>query len=203
MEKVKTVTEDEVILSFLKSEYDSRRFNKKLCKSLEETNNSSSLIVNGNINNENENDLRRKLIKHYRGYPGEDIFTNFPNNINWSYVKLSKEDINNLYYINYDYWNEISNNTSKPLEAVNNIKSGKEMNHPLKISTFIEGFSLITEKKFPPMILITCNNDKYLIIEGHSRATIYAFDPNYLEGTYAYVGNCSIDEMNKYDSRMV
>ena len=53
------------------------------------------------------------------------------------------------------------------------------------------------------MILITCNDEKYLIIEGHSRMTIYAFVPHKLEGTYAYVGYCSPEEMKKYDARML
>ena len=74
---------------------------------------------------------------------------------------------------------------------------------PLSTNSFIEGFKEINNKKFLPIILITCNCSKYLILEGHSRATIYAFDPNYLEGTYAYVGYCSKEEMNIYDKRMI
>ena len=202
MKKIREATEDEIILEFLKAEYESKRFNKKLINDLNNLNYSIDLIINGDINNKDENILRRKLIKYYRGYPNEDIFTNFPKDINWSFVELSESDINNLYYIDYDYWNEISNNTSKPLEAVKNIRKGIEIK-PLPINTFIEGFETIKTKKFLPIILITCNDKKYLIIEGHSRATIYAFDPKYLNNTYAYVGNCSIEEMNKYDKRMI
>ena len=33
--------------------------------------------------------------------------------------------------------------------------------------------------------------------------TIYGFNPSKLEGTYAYVGYCSPEEMKKYDSRML
>ena len=50
--------------------------------------------------------------------------------------------------------------------------------------------------------LITCNEEKYLIIEGHSRMTVYGFDPSKLNGTFAYVGYTSEEEMKKYDPRM-
>lgn len=33
--------------------------------------------------------------------------------------------------------------------------------------------------------------------------TIYAFIPNKLNGTYAYIGYCSEDEMKEYDIRML
>ena len=32
--------------------------------------------------------------------------------------------------------------------------------------------------------------------------TVYGFDPNKLEGTFAYVGYCTPEEMMKYDARM-
>ena len=33
--------------------------------------------------------------------------------------------------------------------------------------------------------------------------TIYGFDPSKLEGTFAYVGYCTSEEMKKYDARML
>ena len=33
--------------------------------------------------------------------------------------------------------------------------------------------------------------------------TIYAFDSSKLEGTYAYIGHCTEEEMKKYDIRML
>ena len=33
--------------------------------------------------------------------------------------------------------------------------------------------------------------------------TVYGFNPNKLDGTYAYVGYCSPEEMKKYDPRML
>ena len=52
-------------------------------------------------------------------------------------------------------------------------------------------------------MLITCNDEKYLIIEGHFRMTVYGFNSNKLNGTYAYVGYTTEEEMKKYDPRML
>lgn len=130
------------------------------------------------------------------------MFNNFPAIEKWELMQLSADDINNIYYINYDYWNELSNNTSSPIEAAKNINKGIEI-YDVSNKPFLEGMSYLKNGKFPPVILITCNDEKYLIIEGHSRMTIYGLDPSKLEGTYAYVGYCSIKDMEKYDSRMV
>ncbi len=55
MEKVRTSSEAEMVLEFLKGEIKSSRFNEDLNKVLEELNVDSSIIYNGDILNENEN----------------------------------------------------------------------------------------------------------------------------------------------------
>lgn len=161
-----------------------------------------NIITNGNINNNEENIQRLKIMELFRGYPTKELFNNFPKIKEWKYVMLSSNDIDNIYYINYDYWNLLSNNTSKPTEAVKNIKKGIEI-YDVSNKPFLDGIKYLENNTFPPIILITCNEKKYLIIEGHSRMTIYGFNPNKLNGTYAYIGYCTEEEMMKYDSRMI
>ena len=191
-----------MILEFLKGEYNSKRFNKKLYDIIKQLSFDESLITNGTITNEKENISRLEIMKKYRGYPDKDMFNNFPKIDKWTYVELEEKDINNIYYINYDYWNELSNNTSSPLEAVKTIKAGKEI-YDVSNKPFLDGVKCLKNNKFPPVILITCNDKKYLIIEGHSRMTIYGFNPSKLDGTYAYIGYCTPSEMKKYDARML
>ena len=200
MKRINKITEEEMILEFLKGEYNSNRFNDDLKNALIKLNLNSDIISNGDITNKKENLERLKIMKEYRGYPDEELFENFPTIYEWDYVKLSKEDIDKIYYIDYDYWNELSNNTSKPVEAAKTINEGREI---FKVSNqpFINGIKYVDN--FPPVILITCNDEKYLIIEGHSRMTVYGLNPDKLEGTYAYIGYCTEEEMKKYDIRML
>ena len=90
-------------------------------------------------------------------------------------------------------------NPDEPAKVINNgIEIYEVSNQP-----FLDGVEYNKTNKFPPVILITCNNEKYLIIEGHSRMTIYGFNPSKLNETYAYVGYTTDEEMRKYDQRML
>ena len=191
-----------MILEFLKGELNSKRFNEDLNNAINELGLDSSIILNGNIEDEQENNDRLKIMKKFRGYPDEELFERFPNIQEWKFLELNESDIDNIYYIDYDYWNELSNGTSKPVEAAKVIKSGKEI-YEVSNQPFLDGVEYNKTNKFPPVILITCNNEKYLIIEGHSRMTVYGFNSNKLNGTYAYVGYTTEEEMKKYDPRML
>ena len=202
MEIIRNTNESEMILEFLKGEINSNRFNNELIKVLEQLNLNKDIIINGDISNQEENNNRLKIMSLFRGYPDKELFENFPIIDKWKFMKLSSEDINHIYYIDYDYWNELSSNTSSPIEAAKNINNGVEV-YDVSNKPFLNGIKYLENNAFPPVILITCNDERFLIIEGHSRMTIYGFNPSKLEGTYAYVGYCSPEEMKKYDSRML
>ena len=202
MEIIRNTSESEMILEFLKGEINSNRFNNELIKVLEQLGLNRDIIINGDISNQEENNNRLRIMSLFRGYPDKGLFENFPIIEDWKFMQLSSEDINNIYYIDYDYWNELSNNTSSPIEAAKNINNGVEI-FDVSNKPFLDGIKYLENNKFPPVILITCNDEKFLIIEGHSRMTIYGLNPSKLEGTYAYVGYCSPEEMKKYDSRML
>lgn len=200
MKKIRKSNEDEMILEFLKGELNSLRFNEKLYNVLEKLNISKEIILNGNINDIDENKKRKLIMLNFRGYPTEDLFERFPLINEWQYVEFEKGDIDKINYINYDYWNELSNNTSKPVEAAKNINNGVEI-FDVSNKPFIDGVKYF--KKFPPVILITCNDEKFLIIEGHSRMTVYGLKPEEFIGTFGYIGYCNEKDMKKYDSRMI
>lgn len=202
MKKVRDSSESEMILTFLKGEIASQRFNEKLNNVLNELGYKKELILDGDFSNQNENVQRKNIMIKFRGYPTKELFENFPNIAHWDLVEFDKNDLDNIYYINYDYWNELSNNTSKPKEVAKTIKSGKEI-YEVSNEPFIKGAELVSKTMFPPVILITCNDKKYLIIEGHSRMTIYGLRPDKFNGTYGYIGHCTEQEMKQYDPRMV
>ena len=202
MNLLRKTNEAEMILEFLKGELNSKRFNEDLNNAINELGLDSNIILNGNINDDQENNDRLKIMKKFRGYPDEELFERFPKIVEWKYLEFNEKDIDNIYYIDYDYWNELSNGTSKPVEAAKVIKSGKEI-YEVSNQPFLDGVEYNKTNKFPPVILITCNDEKFLIIEGHSRMTVYGFNPSKLNGTYAYVGYTTEEEMKKYDQRML
>ena len=120
MKEIRSSSEDEMILEFLRGEYVSTRFKKNLQKVLQEWKIDPNIIVNGNIHLQKQNRVRKKLLSMFRGYPNKELFKRYPKNIEWKYVQFDEDDIDKIYYINYDYWNELSKHTSKPLEAARN-----------------------------------------------------------------------------------
>ena len=80
--------------------------------------------------------------------------------------------------------------------------AGKEV-FGVSNKNFLFCLELLGKVQFPPVILLSCNPKKYLIIEGHSRMTLYGFNPDFFDGTFGYVGKVSKEEMCLYDSRMI
>lgn len=200
--KIRESNEAEVILEFLKGEINSNRFSENLNNVLKELNVDKSIIISGDINNKEENLKRLKIMHRFRGYPNEDMFNNFPNINKWELYELEKEDLSHCYFIDYDYWNELSSNSSLPEVAAHNILKGVEV-YDVSNEQYINAKKFLENGgKFPPVILITCNEEKYLIIEGHLRITAYALVGEFSKA-YAFVGKCNEADMLKYDRRMV
>ena len=200
MEYVRAASENEIILVFLQGEYKSYRFSENLRKIMTELSAPDSLILQADLNNEEENTLRRKILARHRGYPDKDLFENFPDITAWQYVCFSAEDIDRTNYIDYSYWNALSQYTSKPVKAAETIRKGIEIYGVSNTPTWA-GLEYLKEHTFLPVILLTANGREYLILEGHSRMTVYGMVPAQFAGTYGYIGNCTPDQMHRYDGR--
>ncbi len=203
MKILRKSSEDEMLLEYLKSEINSNRFSEKLQKTLTELNISQDIIINGNLKNEYENKQRKLIMNEFRGYPTQDIFERFPKELKWFYVEFEKGDIDKIFYLNWEYWNEISNYTSKPTEAAKNIYNSVEM-FDISNEPYFKGLEYLeSNNKFNPIIALTCNGEKFVLIEGHSRMTVYGMKPELFAGTFGYIGYCSTEEMKIYDLRMI
>ena len=89
-------------------------------------------------------------------------------------VELDKDDVSSLNYIDYSYWNELSDDSRKVGRAVENIENGKVVfdvpndRFHLIASDFESGVD------FGPIIVVSKHNDNQgEILEGHLRATGY------------------------------
>ena len=200
--KIRESNEAEVILEFLKGEINSNRFSENLNGVLKELNLDERIITCADLNNKEENIRRLEIMHKFRGYPNEDMFNNFPKITRWELSKFDSLDLNNCYFIDYDYWNELSNNTSLPKEAAKNVLKGVEV-YDVSNEQYINAKRYLENGgSFPPVVLITCNEEKYLIIEGHLRMTAYGLFSGFSKA-YAFIGKCDKEEMEKYDKRMI
>ena len=202
MRILRDASEEEMVLTFLREELDSVRFREQILGALKDTEESEELILDGDITNEKQNILRRKVLGVFRGYPDRNIFENYPADITWKYAVFEVADLDKLRYVDYDYWNELSKGTSSPVNAAETICNGEEI-YGVSNQYYLDGKEMLEHgMTFPPLIVLTCGNERYLILEGHCRATAYALLPEMFDGTEAYIGFCSAKALRRKSSRL-
>ncbi|MDE6592985.1 MAG: hypothetical protein K2K57_07980 [Oscillospiraceae bacterium] len=199
MKILRTSSEAEMISEFLKAEYRSERFSEQIKKAMKELLLDESIILSEDLNNTNENIARKKLLGEFRGYGlNRELFENFPNEIQWSLCNFVSDDLNNIRYIDYSYWNELSKGTHSPLIAAQTILNGIEIYGQsnegfLKAAEFIKSGG-----KFLRPILLTADSKHFVIVEGHLRITAFALVPEHFNNAQCLVGKCSSDDLKKW-----
>jgi len=203
MRKIKPSNEDEMIYEFLKMELDSDRYKEKIEAILNEMKIEKNIIINGNIMSEEENTLRIEILKRFRGWRNKELFENFPSKVEWIWTEFGKEDMAKIFYIEYSYWNELSNYTGSPIEAAREILSGKTV-FDMPTTDFIKIAQKLKEGNiFAPMIFLTDKSEsRYIILEGHVRMTAYSLAPEYFENISVLLGYCDREELNQWHGEM-
>lgn len=176
MKLLSRTPESAMVAAFLKAELESERFSGELRKVLQSLSIDEQIIATPNIRDEPQNQLRAKVLGDYRGYKqNREIFTNFPDNLTWYEAELSRDEIGNLLYVDYSYWNELTNHTHLVKDAVKNIQKGKVV-----FDVPNDRFLAVAEKvrqgehNFEPMILWGKDEHSPLtILEDHLRATAF------------------------------
>lgn len=174
MKLLTQVPESHMVATFLKGELTSTRFGDELRSIMNRLGIDKTILETPNLNDETENAKRTQLLGEYRGYGQNDkIFTNFPTKMTWYKAVLARDEIGELRYVDYSYWNELTDHTHLVKDAVNNIQNGKIV-FDVPNDAFLELEEKIRKGKvkFEPIILWGKDESSPLtILEGHLRAT--------------------------------
>jgi hypothetical protein len=194
-------SENEMIALFLNGEIKSERWVNQINEIIEKKNIDKNIILNPNLNNNNENQLRKLVLKIFRGYNNKEIFKNFPKKIDWNWALLDKNDILKIKYITYDYWEELTNGTRYAKDSVINIKNNKEIfgvsnNNFIKLSEYIKNGN-----KIEPLIILAPieKKDNMIILEGHARLTAINLVIEYITEIKILIGFVEEKILNKWD----
>lgn len=173
MKKLRKITSDEMVSVFLKAEFQSERWRNHLLTWLQQYQAPFSLLENPNLENEHENHLREQILGDFRGYKSNKaLFATFPSEVEWWRVVLSKEELSQVRYMKYDYWERLSQETRLPTKAAENIKQGKVIFEQSNNGFIKAAEDFEKGKKFPEMILISTDDKSPLVVlEGHLRIT--------------------------------
>ena len=191
MKILRNSSEAEMILAFLSTELVSDRFSAQLKMAMKTLSIDEQLLLSANLENEDENALRKDLLGEFRGYGrNKELFENFPSQIEWSMCSFSEEDLAKIRYIDYSYWNELSAGTRSPLTAAKQVRNGITI-YGQSTDGFLQAAKYIENGgRFQNMIFLTADFNSFVIVEGHLRMTAYALMPNYFDNIHCIVGKC-------------
>lgn len=199
MDILRTSSEEEMMAEFLYAEYRSERFSEQIKKAMEKLLLDESIILSADINNTAENAARKKLLGEFRGYGlNRELFERFPAEISWSLCRFVSGDLNRIRYIDYSYWNELSQGTRSPLKAAQTILNGIEIYEQSNAGFVKASEFLKSGGKFPRTILLTSDFERFVIVEGHLRITAFALAPECFDNVECFVGKCRGDDLKKW-----
>lgn len=159
---------DEVVLEWLRAELGSTRFSGDLKSSLKHNRESEAVITSPNLNSRTENKARLSILLGY-SWLDFDLYK-----YSWQKIEFGQDDVRGLHYIDYSYWNELSENTREVGRAVQNVLDGKVVFDVPHDRFYDVANDFESGKEQPPIILISnSNSETSEIVEGHLRATGY------------------------------
>src|ERR1035437_6972700 len=170
MKLTPSISEDEMVSLFMRSQASSPRVNKTIIAALNRDGKETALVEAPDTSNDEDNRYRQELLTMTRGYESRTkLFTGFPNDVTWHWGEITKEELRKLKYIDYPYWAEISGGTRAADDAAKN----EEVSENLHISQLVS--ALQRGERFLPLIIVgTSENSSLVVLDGHHRLTAYA-----------------------------
>jgi len=150
----------EVIAEFLRGEIESPRFRDALLESLAEHDTDESLIRQAQLDDEQENALRARVLERFRG----DYLGSWLHELAWFRAELEPDEVLAVRYIAWDSWLEITGGSRLPADGAAYLRRRGEG------ARYGEGS--------PPLIVVRADPSSHLVVlEGHVRLTALAMNP--------------------------
>lgn len=167
-------SEDEMISVFLLSEIHSTRFRNDLLKIVHQCETSESVILRPDVQSKEENELRKTILREYRGYEKNiELFENFPAPVMWEKVTMDVDDLYRVKLLNGPYWRNLSDQTRLGKVSVKNIKTNKT-----NVRIVDAAGALAKGETFPPLIVVsTRKGEDIVVLEGSLRLIAYLMEP--------------------------
>ena len=199
MNYLRDSSEDEMISEFLRAEYLSERFSEQIKTEMSKLLIDERMVLSADIESVDENARRKKLLSEFRGYGlNQEMFERFPTITTWSLCSFTRDDLEQIRYIDYSYWNELSDGTHLPIVAAETIRKGVSI-YGQDNDGFLRAAEYIRSGgTFPRMFFLTSDFEKFVIVEGHLRMTAYALAPEYFNHVEVIVGECNSEELSNW-----
>ncbi len=191
MKYLRDASQAEMILAFLRGEYDSARFGGELRAAMRREGCPAQYLLDARLDDARQCDARRRVLAAYRGWGGAGLFERFPARVRWQLARCEPGDLDAIRYIRYSYWDELTCWTGRARRAADSVCAGREV-FGVSNAAFIAGAErLRAGGQFAPLIALYSAAPRLVLLEGHSRLTAYALAPDRFAGALCYVGWCA------------
>jgi hypothetical protein len=166
--------ECDMVIAFLQGEISSSRYGQYILGNLKFNKFSrKTLIARPDLENENDNAIRRALLQIYRGYGSNAyLFIGFPNDARWRFVDVEPQDHEKLFFAKEASWIKLSEDTRSVKRLAERIARLQEHGDTANRVHAIQK-DLSDGKTMAPLIMVEGENGRLILLEGHSRATAY------------------------------
>jgi hypothetical protein len=186
MQTVRPSNEAEMVALFLATEYPSSRTHEHIQQILQREGWPARLIEQPDLHNEQENAQRRCILQAYRGYgqsqdyfaklPPDveylNYFAGFPSDVQWELALLSRQELEQVKYIEDDYWIALSGGSRLPRDARQHILAGHTVFGESHQEVLQMAAAFRAGAQFPTLIVVGKHRKSSLVLlEGHMRLT--------------------------------
>jgi hypothetical protein len=183
MRKIRESSEAEMIAVFLAAELHSpRSMGQEIQACLQREALSTRVISSPDLSNAQENVARRAVLGAYRGYgQRQGYFQGFPEALHWELVGLTRQEVEQVKYVDYDYWVELAGGSRLALDGARRALAGIDV-FGLSSRYFVDlAETLRHGAHFPTLIFVARDEASPLVVlEGHARLTAYLIAPDCL-----------------------
>jgi hypothetical protein len=128
MEVIRAVDEHYMVAKFLDAELSSPRHKAHLSRLMTEVGIPVEFIRAPDLQDEEQNKARDWLLTQTKGWKSNQLlFQDFPAQVKWYEIELTPEEVDNLIYINFDYWIELSGGSRLVKDAAQNVRQGRRV----------------------------------------------------------------------------
>ena len=182
MRTIARVTEAEVIAEFLRAEIDSPRFGPRIAARIAADGRDEGVVRAPDPAAAEDNAYRAALLHSYRGVGGSaPLLEGLPERIDWHRVAFARDELGEIRYIDYPYWNELSAGTRSPRVAADRIRAGiTAMDRPNDAFHALARRLCAGEDPGMPILIATGADAPPIILEGHTRVTAMLLRPDCL-----------------------
>jgi hypothetical protein len=179
MIEIADATEDEMIAAFLRAEIDSSRYSASINALLAQLGRDRGIVDTPARADPAENLARKSILRGYRGYPNQLLFTGFPTDVIWRRVQLEPRDFDDLRYANDarvegQLLMTLSGGTRRVTDGARNLIQVPPNAATAHIRQIVA--ALHNGQAFAPLITAESEDGSLILIEGHSRATAYVIE---------------------------